>query len=396
MLSMHILFSIIGSFLVVITAPLVVELLLVTIASLLPRGDTQSVIGHGTHRLAVVIPAHNEETSISRCVESLRVSADHSVKVYVVAHNCTDLTAQLAKSAGAEVLVYDDPEAIGKGHVLRFGFQHSIQCGADAVLVVDADSVVSVNLLPAVQSAFSQGVEAVQCRYEMKGAKGQVKTELISLALRGFNFIRPLGRQRIGLSAGILGNGFALSANVLKDVPYDALSVVEDLEYHLHLVLAGKRVHFLDEAVVSSELPTSTKGETVQHSRWEGGRLRVAHTWLPKLLKELLRGKLTVLEPLLDLAGLPIAFGMMALLSAACLPLSWVRLYVVLAMTVLLAHVLRAISAGPRRLHALRVLLLVPFYLLWKLRLIPSVLRASSAKAAWIRTDRKAEDRIAA
>jgi len=387
---MTILLSIIGLFLAAITAPLIVELFMVTVASFLPRRRTRNTVDLASRRLAVVVPAHNEQTSIGSCVESLLASSDKNVRIYVVAHNCTDSTVQLAESAGADVLVYNDPDANGKGHVLRFGFEHAIQCGADAILVVDADSTVSGNLIPKVQHAFSRNAEAVQCRYEMEGARKHLKTELISLALRGFNFIRPRGRQRLGLSVGILGNGFALSADVLKAVPYDALSVVEDLEYHLHLVLAGKRVHFLEDAVVSSELPVSAKGETIQHSRWEGGRLRVARAWLPRLFKELLHGRLTVLEPMLDLAGLPIAFGMIALLVAACLPLFWMRLYVAVAMAILLTHVLTAIGEGPRRFHTLCLLLLVPFYLLWKLRLIPNVLRASSAKAAWVRTERKA------
>jgi cellulose synthase/poly-beta-1,6-N-acetylglucosamine synthase-like glycosyltransferase len=387
---MHTLLYIIGLFLVAITAPLIAELLLVTVASLLPRSKTRNDIDRGVYRLAVVVPAHNEENSIGRCVESLRASASEDVKICVIAHNCTDSTASLAEFAGAEVLTYDDPKATGKGHVLRLGFEHAIQFGADAVLIVDADSTVSANLIPAIQRAFARGAEVVQCRYEMESPTGKVKTELISLALRGFNLIRPLGRQRLGVSAGILGNGFALTAKVIKAVPYDAMSVVEDLEYHLHLVLAGKRVHFLDEAVVSSELPVSSKGETAQHSRWEGGRLRVARMWLPLLFREVLRGRMNVIEPMLDLAGLPIAFGMMALLLATCLPVSWIRLYAVLSIATLFLHVLRAIWIGPRRFRTLRLLLLVPFYLFWKLRLIPNVLRASSAKASWIRTDRKA------
>jgi cellulose synthase/poly-beta-1,6-N-acetylglucosamine synthase-like glycosyltransferase len=392
---MTILFSIIGLFLAAITAPLIVELFLVTAACLLPSKKTRDAVGISPRRLAVVVPAHNEEATIRNCVHSLCASPEKNVTVYVVAHNCTDATAQLAESAGAEVLVYNDPAANGKGHVLRHGFAHALQRGAETLLVVDADSTVSANLISTVQRAFSSGAEVVQCRYEMTGAGDHVKTELISLALRGFNFIRPLGRQRLGLSAGILGNGFALSSDVLKNVPYDALSVVEDLEYHLHLVLAGKRVHFLNDAAVYSELPTSSKGETAQHSRWEGGRVGVARTWLPRLLKELLRGRLAVLEPMLDLAGLPIAFGMMALLLAACLPLPWVRVYAAVAIAVLFTHVLAAIWAGPRRLHTLRLLLLVPFYLFWKLRLIPNVLRASSAKAAWVRTERKTDARSA-
>jgi len=390
---MSIFFFIVGFVVVVITAPLIAQLSLVTIGGFLPKRKERHLARNTPTRLVVVVPAHNEEDSIGRCVQSLRASDSEEISIFVVAHNCTDSTAATAKLAGAEVLVYDDPTAKGKAYALRLGFTHAIQHGAEAVLVVDADSTVSSNLISSVMGALAAGAEAVQCRYEMRGTPGHPKSELVSLAVRGFNFVRPLGRQRLGLSAGILGNGFALSADLLSTVPYDALSVVEDLEYHLHLISAGKRVFFIDDAVVSSELPTSQKGEMSQHSRWQGGRLRVARSWMPRLLRELLTGRFAALEPALDLAGLPIAFGMTALFIAAWVPLLPVRLYVLLSLLVILTHVLRAIWAGPQCLRTLRLLALVPFYLFWKLRLIPNVLRASSAKAAWIRTDRKATAR---
>jgi len=383
------LFHILGFACVVVTLPLVLELLLVTTASLLPKTQRRIRQTRNIQRLAVIVPAHNEEQSITDCVASLRASAGQETTIYVVAHNCSDATADRAEAAGAEVLVYGDPAATGKGSVLRYGFAYAIKHGADAVLVVDADSTVSRNLIPNVLEAFSSGADVVHCFFDMHGATEKIKTELISLALRGFNFIRPLGRARLGLSAGILGNGFAVTAPVLQQVPYQAFSVVEDLEYHLHLVTAGKRVWFLPEAIVSSELPTSASGETVQHSRWEGGRLRVARTWLPQLFSSIAKGRMTALEPMLDLAGLPISFGVFALLLAACLPVDWVRTYAAASMAILLMHVLAAVFAGHKWLRTLRLLVVVPFYLIWKLRLIPDVLRASSAKAAWVRTDRK-------
>jgi hypothetical protein len=71
---------------------------------------------------------------------------------------------------------------------------------------------------------------------------------------------------------------------ILRAIPYDAFSVVEDLEYHLHLVMAGERVRYLDEAVISADFPESRAGESVQRSRWEGGRLQTARTWALPLM----------------------------------------------------------------------------------------------------------------
>jgi cellulose synthase/poly-beta-1,6-N-acetylglucosamine synthase-like glycosyltransferase len=378
-----------GAILTAITLPLVLELLLVTSAFLILRRRKKTVVVRATPRLTVVVPAHNEEGLIGECVGSLLASANGNARVLVIAHNCGDATAANAGEAGADVLVYDDPGAKGKGHALRFGFEKALADGAGAVLVVDADSTVSENLIPRVLRSFGEGAAAVQCRYEMRSASDQAKSRLASLAFRAFTYVRPMGRQRLGLSAGIQGNGFALTQELLAKVPYDAFSVVEDLEYHIHLVMAGERVRFLDDAIVSSDCPGSGAGESAQHSRWQGGRVRVAQMWVLPLLKRIAQGRMRLVEPLLDVAGLPLAFGVAALVAACFVPVLWVRVYALASLGVVAAHVLTAAWAGPDVMGTLRVLAMAPFYILWKFRLVPGLLRASAAQAVWVRTERK-------
>jgi cellulose synthase/poly-beta-1,6-N-acetylglucosamine synthase-like glycosyltransferase len=222
----------------------------------------------------------------------------------------------------------------------------------------------------------------------MESATDRSSTRLSALAFRGFNVIRPRGRQRLGLSCGILGNGFAILAPVLERVPYDAFSLVEDLEYHLQLVTAGERVHYLDDAIVSADFPESKAGESVQRSRWEGGRLHTARMWTLPLLTRIVRGKVRLLEPLFDLTGMPMAFGVFALLLAVCIPLPWIRWYSLVSLSIVVTHVLVAAWSGPNFLDTLQLLALTPVYILRKLWMIPGVLRGSSAKAAWVRTER--------
>jgi cellulose synthase/poly-beta-1,6-N-acetylglucosamine synthase-like glycosyltransferase len=384
----NILFVLLAVVLIAATLPLVLELLIVTSALFLPRRNPRGSKSQQVGRLTVVVPAHNEELLIARCVASLRASANEAARILVIAHNCTDATAQEAEAAGAEVLVYSDPTAKGKGHALRYGLKQAIGDGADAVLIVDADSTVSANLIPAVRQALSEGSDVVQCRYEMRSVTDKTNSALASLAFRGFTFIRPMGRDRLGLSAGILGNGFAISSRTLNEVPYDAFSVVEDLEYHLHLLAAGRRVRFLEYAVVSAELPVSRTGETSQRSRWEGGRIRVARMWVLPMLKQILRGRLSMIEPMLDLAGLPLAFGVSALIATCLVPIDAVRMYGAAALAIVAVHVLMAAWAGPHFFKTLRLLAMAPLYILWKFRLVPKLLRASQAEAAWIRTSR--------
>jgi len=388
----HLIFTFSGVVLVVLTLPLVLELLLVTSASLLPaRPKVKNEPGRAKEigsSLAIIVPAHNEELLVSRAVASLRAAAGPSIRILVIAHNCTDMTGIQAAAAGAEVLNYDDPGARGKGFALRHGFEHALATGVRAVMVVDADSTVSSNTIGEVLSAFADGARVVQCRYEMVSRTKRSSTRLAALAFCGFNVIRPRGRERLGLSAGILGNGFAIARPVLQAIPYDAFSVVEDLEYHLHLVIAGERVRYLDEAVISADFPESRAGEAVQRSRWEGGRLHTARVWVLPITRKILRGQFRLLEPLCDLAGLPIAFGVFFLLLAACIPLGWLRMYALVSLGIAAAHVLAAAWAGPDFLGTLGLLALAPLYVLRKLWMIPGLLRGSSSKAAWVRTER--------
>ena len=340
----HYVSEVLGFALLLLTLPLVIELAVLTLASRLPnRNRGGSAVTFPPVRLAVIIPAHNEEALIGSCIESLRVSAAGSkTRIITVAHNCSDSTADRAAKAGAEVVVFNNPQARGKGSALACGFAYAASQGVDATWWSTR-----IQLSPAISSGLStkpcaNGAEAVQCRYEMESSSKRPATQLTALAFRGFNVVRPIGRNRLGLSAGILGNGFAIRQEVLTKNPYNSLSVVEDLEYHIRLVLSGKQVRFLHDAKVWSGMPPSKQGEATQRSRWEGGRANAAVTWLGPLLRQLMRGRLRMVEPLLDLMSLPIGYVAFVLLLALCLPLEWLRIYALLAGTIIGCHVLAA------------------------------------------------------
>lgn len=382
--------ELLATLLVLATLPLVAELAIVTGARLLPRRRYAALVDEQSLRLAVIVPAHNEGGLVARCVESILASATGATRLYVVVHNSTDDTASKAATAGAEVLVFDDPAARGKGFALRRGFEHGMRQGCDAVLVIDADSLVSTNLIAEVKRSLANGAEVVQCRYDMETTNARPNARISELALRAFNLIRPSGRERLGLSAGILGNGFAICTHVLEQVPYHAFSIVEDLEYHLELVMAGKRVRFLENCAVTATLPPSTRGETVQRSRWEGGRFGVSRQWSLPMARRVMRGQVRLLEPLLDLLGLPLAYGVFALLLTLAIPMPWIRIYGAMSLAIVLTHVLTAAWAGPDFAGTLGLLVRAPIYIVWKLRMLPGVLRDSKARAVWVPTERDA------
>ena len=390
----HVLLNVLGLFLLLASLPLLMELLVLSVAASLPLSSAARA-NAGRVKLAVIVPAHNEAMVVGRCVRSILASAEPDVAVYVIAHNCTDSTAEQARAAGAHVFRLHDGVG-GKGMALDFGMTAAIEEGAEAVLVIDADSIVGPSMVADVAAAFASGVEALQCRYEVANAGVNPRTRLATLAFLGMNVLRPLGRSRLGLSCGIFGNGFGLRAEVLGRVPYVANSLVEDLEYHLHLVRNGVRVQFLNEVAVYGEMPESSAAASSQRARWEGGRIRMRRLWTLPLISEVLRGRWRMVEPLLDLLALPLGseaalLGFMLLLGSAS-GTDWLIAYAALGAGTAAFYLGVAASLGPRPGESLKALAGAPGYLLWKLYLVRRRQQAARGDAAWVRTTRNAEE----
>ncbi len=207
-------------------------------------------------------------------------------------------------------------------------------------------------------------------------------------ALLAFNVLRPRGRDRLGLSCGILGNGFALTRETLLAVPYTAVSLVEDLEYHLRLVRAGRRVRFADAVTVRAEMPAGGRGAKTQRARWEGGRFQMIGKLAPSLAKSVMTGRLKLIEPLLELLLLPLAFHVLLLLAALAVGFAPTRTYALAALAAVASHILAAIYVGGGGLRDLAALAAAPFYIAWKAALIPMMIRTAKKDAEWVRTER--------
>jgi cellulose synthase/poly-beta-1,6-N-acetylglucosamine synthase-like glycosyltransferase len=383
----------VGLLLLAATLPGTLYLALLTLAGALPARAPGGRALPG--RLVVVVPAHDEAAGIGATLASLQAAlqADGDADLVVVADNCSDATADLARAAGARVLERQDPERRGKGYALDFAFRRLLPEAPLAFLVVDADSRVEPDLLAQLRRAFGAGARALQTRYTVLNGDESPRTGLAEIALAAFNVLRPRGRDRLGLSAGILGNGFALRREVLERVPYTASSVVEDLEYHLRLVAADLPVRFLDGATVRGQMPSGQQGREGQRVRWEGGRVRMLLEHGGRLARGVLGGRLRLLEPLAELLLPPLAYQVLGLLlSLALLLAAGSAGGVALALGSLLLvalHVLVAVWVAGLPGSRLLLLLRIPGYLLWKLKMLRPILAAAGRGAAWVRTDRK-------
>ena len=345
----------------------------------------------------VIVPAHNEEAGIVRTVSSL-LAMDwprDNFRVVVVADNCIDATASVARRAGAFVLERHDLTLRGKGYALAYAFTWSVNDGfADAVVVVDADAVVSPNLLEAFAVRNRGGAQAIQAQYGVLNPWTSWRTQLLAIAKGAFHGVRSRARERLGVSCGVRGNGWCVTHALLREVPYNYYSLTEDVEYGIALGRAGCRVEYADEAHADADMASSEKTARTQRQRWGQGRVQlVRSSTVPLLLAALRNQSLVCLDLACDLIVPPLSYltANVILLGAAAGIMSvwvptamvWVWLAVACA-AVLVLHVLRGWQLSGIGLRGLLALAHVPGFILWRIWLL---LGRKTGK--WVRTERE-------
>lgn len=353
-------------------------------------------------RFDIIVPAHDEELGVAATVQSL-LALDYPKDLYrviVVADNCTDATARVAAAAGALVLERHDPARRGKGHALAHAFARVLeQARADAVVVIDADTTASPNLLRAFSARLGAGAHAAQAAYGVQNPEASWRTRLMVIALDLFHGLRSLARERLRLSAGLRGNGMAFSCAVLRRVPPAAFSIVEDVEYGIALGEAGHRVHYVPEATVLGDIAPRGRAAASQRRRWEQGRAALARAHGPRLFRDgLVQRDAVRLDLALDLLVPPLASLALAAALGAALSTAWhaalggsaiTMIPWLLSIGFLFAYVLRGLSLSGAGLRGLTALLWAPVYVLWKVgvRLGPRL----DPSRDWIRTAREGE-----
>ena len=373
-------------------------LLLLTFAS--ARTDSPPLSARRL-RFDLIVPAHNEERGIGATVQSL-LAVDWPAdlrRVLVVADNCEDATAAQARTAGAEVLERVDLERRGKGFALELAFAHSLKGAADALVVVDADTLVSGNLLSAFASRLEASASAIQADYGVRNPQESWRTRLIAIALGAFHVLRSRGRERLGLSCGLRGNGMCFSRRLLEEVPHRAFSLVEDLEFGIQIGEAGHRIHYAGEAHVWGEMVPGGSASTSQRLRWEGGRRQMASLHGRRLLASALRKRdpllldlaFDVLVPPLSRIAMAVALGLVVSLLVSARGHQWIAagtLFSACAMALVL-YVLRGWSLSGTGLRGLLDLALAPLYVIWKFSL--PIQSPAGARGIWVRTQRQGE-----
>lgn len=347
--------------------------------------------------LAVLVPAHDEAAGLAAPLQAMRAQLRAGDRLLVVADNCSDDTAAVARAEGAEVIERSHDTERGKGYALAFGVAHLRAEPPPVLVIVDADCLLQPGALDALAAACVRWDAPVQARYLMThaGPTG-VNGRVAEFAWRVKNWVRPRGAARLGWPCQLTGSGMAFPWGQIEHAPLASGSIVEDMQLGLALARAGHAPCFCEAAGVESHFPTSAAAAATQRTRWEHGHLGLLsqHAW-PMLREALGRRDWRLLGLALDLAVPPLAllvllaFALWALAGAAAWAgvgaAAWVAASGLLAS--LGAAVLAAWLRWGRGVLSPWDLLRAPWYVLSKLGVY---LRFWSRRQKdWVRTERK-------
>lgn len=352
--------------------------------------------GPAQRRFAILVPAHDEEPVIARLLRSLAhldYPADR-FDVCVVADNCTDSTADIARSFGAHVYERTSATERAKGFALRWLLEQltNDQRTYDAFVVLDADTVVEPNFLRSMDARLESGSQAIQAYYTVLNARASAVAGLRYAALAALHYLRPLGRARLSLSCGLKGNGMCFAAPVLERFAWRWYTLAEDVEFHLALVREGIRVDFAWETAVQADMPVTLRQARSQNARWERGRMQLLRSDVPRLLlrglqqRSLLRID-AALEQLIPPLSVPVFLGGACLVVGAVAGMMDVTALAGFAVAAQVTYLAMALVLVRAPLRAYLALSSAPLYIAWKVGLYGQSL-VSARASAWIRTAR--------
>lgn len=242
------------------------------------------------NKFALIIAAHNEEVVIGNLIESM-LKLDYPKEMYdifVIADNCTDNTAKIARGYNVNVCERNVSDKRGKGYALEWMFDKLFKMEEqyDAIAIFDADNLVHKNFLKEINSKMLQGYKVVQGYIDSKNPNDSWIAAAYSIAFWTQNRMFQLARANVGFSNQIGGTGFAIETDTLRELGWGATCLTEDLEFTCKLVLNGEKVGWAHDAIIYDEKPLKLAQSWSQRKRWMQGFTDVASRYFFKLLKK--------------------------------------------------------------------------------------------------------------
>lgn len=250
---------------------------IVSICSLVKLKD-KPLLEEKDNRFMAIIPAHNEETVVANLVDSLKRQnyPKEAYDIYVIADNCTDNTAEVARNAGAIVYERFDEKHKTKGFALNWFLGQKIEEDApyDAFCVFDADNIVDENFIKNMNKKLCQGEDVVQGYRDIKNPTDSWVSSGYAIFYWTMNRFYHLARYNLGLSPLINGTGFMVKFDVVKPHGWNTITLTEDIEFSLKRIIEGKKLGWATDAIVYDEQPVAFKQSWSQRSRWTVGHIQ--------------------------------------------------------------------------------------------------------------------------
>ena len=347
-------------------------------------------------KLAVLMPAHDEADGIEPAIRALVPQLGPGDRLLVVADNCSDATASVARAAGAEVIERHDTQRHGKGYALDFGVRWLERDPPGLVVIVDADCIVAPRGIEHLARQCLATARPVQALYLMHAPTGApLAMRIAEFAWVVKNKLRPLGGAALGWPCQLMGTGMAFPWPVIQRAPLASSHLVEDMQLGLDLASAGTAPVFCPQALVSSVFPTDSDAVKSQRTRWEHGHLSVIASVGPRLLwRAAVSRNAMLVAMLLDLMVPPLAALVLVLAGLLLADAAWWGLsgdagplgLAAGAAALLVCAVAIAWVQEGRRIVTLRELLGLPLYVAAK---IPVYVRLfTKRQVEWVRTKR--------
>ncbi len=280
------------------------------------------------NRFAILVAAHNEEAVIGNIIRNLKQMnyPRNMYDIFVIADNCTDGTADIARETGAKVYERFDNVKRGKGYSLEWMFEKLFKMDKkyDGICIFDADNLASPNFLLEMNKQLSMGHNVVQGYLDSKNPNDTWISSNNSIAFWIGNRMFQLPRYYLGLSCVLGGTGFMVKTEVLKEIGWGANSLTEDLEFTMKLVLKGMKVYWSHEAVIYDEKPLKLAQSWRQRKRWMQGHFDCMRKYFGALLAKAYRdtdmvafdSAIYLLQPvILVFNGVIMVFGLPAFLT---------------------------------------------------------------------------------
>ncbi|MBU2969554.1 glycosyltransferase family 2 protein [Pseudoalteromonas sp. C2R02] len=346
--------------------------------------------------VTILIPAHNESLAIVDTLSNLLMHTQDNDRVVVVADNCTDDTAELAKSFGVQVLQRNEPNLVGKGYALDFGIKHISKSPTKIIILLDADCKIESNTIDQLSIAALKYDKPIQALYLMTSDPCHSINQKISLfAFFIKNQIRPLGLKLLGLPCHLMGSGMAFPWHLISKVHLANSDLVEDMKLGIDFTLNNNSPIFLPTTKVVSVLPNDLQARHSQRKRWELGHLNTIKTYIPHLISYVIKHKrIKDILFTIDLSIPPISLLCLVTLLYLIfyLFISYLTFNMFYIISLLLACTLFSFSImltwliRARDIISIREILTIPMYILSKLTIYSDFFK--NKKIGWVKTKR--------